>query len=220
MDLRFPVLAILCGGAPAPGINGVISSVTIEALNSNCSVLGFFEGFKQLKLGKSMAMDILFNDVTRIHSTGGSMLRTSKQQLSTPQHVDNCLRVLQHHRVRYLVTVGGTQTAYSASLIVNAAAAAKYKLSVVYVCQRRMFAPATRANLAVDPLCSSCVLLVLRYARALQTRSEIHLRRHGRLSHLRLQHRTGGRSQARAELRQRRAHDAASVPPAAARAII
>lgn len=44
MDLRSPVLAILVGGAPAPGINGVISSVTIEALNSGCSVLGIYEG--------------------------------------------------------------------------------------------------------------------------------------------------------------------------------
>ena len=107
--------------------------MTIEALNSNCSVLGFFEGFRQLKNGKSMAMNIEFNDVTRIYSTGGSMLRTSKQQLATPAHVDNCLRVLQHHRVRYLVTIGGTQTAYSSSLLVSAAAVAKYKLSVVHV---------------------------------------------------------------------------------------
>lgn len=65
MDIRNPVLAILCGGAPAPGINGVISSMTIEALNSNCSVLGFLEGFKQLKQGKSMCISIEFNDVTR-----------------------------------------------------------------------------------------------------------------------------------------------------------
>lgn len=78
-------------------------------------------------------MSIEFNDVTRIYNTGGSMLRTSKQQLQTSVHVDNCLRVLQHHRVRYLVTIGGTQTAYSASLVVSAAAAAKYKLSVVHV---------------------------------------------------------------------------------------
>src|SRR5205085_9475008 len=74
-----------------------------------------------------------FNDVTRIYNTGGSLIRTSKQQLSTPAHVDNCLRVLQHHRVRYLVTIGGTQTAYSASLLVSAAAAAKFKLSIVHV---------------------------------------------------------------------------------------
>lgn len=133
MDIRSPVFAILCGGAPAPGINGVISSLTIEALNSNCSVIGFFEGFKQLRAGRSMAMSIEFNDVTRIYNTGGSLLRTSKQQLVTAAHVDNCLRVLQHHRVRYLVTIGGTQTAYSASLLVSAAAAAKYKLSVVAV---------------------------------------------------------------------------------------
>lgn len=133
MDIRNPVLAILCGGAPAPGINGVISSMTIEALNSNCSVLGFFEGFKQLKQGKSMAMGIEFADVTRIHGTGGSMLRTSKQQLQNATHVDNCLRVLQHHRVRYLATIGGTQTAYSASLVAAAAATAKYPLSVILI---------------------------------------------------------------------------------------
>jgi 6-phosphofructokinase len=133
MDIRNPVLAMLCGGAPAPGINGVISSITIEALNSNCSVLGFFEGFRQLRQGKSMAMSIEFGDITRSYNTGGSMIRTSKYQLQTAAHVDNCLRVLQHHRVRYLVTIGGTQTAYSASLVVTAAAAAKYKISVVHV---------------------------------------------------------------------------------------
>ena len=69
---------------------------------------------------------------------GGSILRTSKQQLSTPQHVDNCLRVLQHHRVRYLVTIGGTQTAFSASLLATAANEAKYKLSVVH-CPKSIF---------------------------------------------------------------------------------
>ncbi len=38
----------------APGINGVISSVTIEALNSGCTVLGIYEGFKQLKQGREI----------------------------------------------------------------------------------------------------------------------------------------------------------------------
>lgn len=92
------------------GINGVISSVTIEALNHNCSVLGFFEGFKQLKAGRSMVTPLEWDVVTRIYNTGGSMLRTSKQQIKTAQELDNCIRVLQHHRVKYLVTIGGTQT--------------------------------------------------------------------------------------------------------------
>ena len=39
-------LAILVGGGPAPGINGVISSVTIEAINHGFEVIGFHDGFK------------------------------------------------------------------------------------------------------------------------------------------------------------------------------
>ncbi len=133
MDIRNSVLAVLCAGVPAPGVNGVISSVTIEALNSNCSVLGILEGFKQLKQGKSMVLSLDFDSVTRIYNKGGSILRTSKQQLKTIDEIDNCLRVLEHHRVRYLVTIGGTQTAYSASLLANAAKKCKYPLSVVHV---------------------------------------------------------------------------------------
>ena len=39
-------LALLVGGGPAPGINGVISSVTIEAINQGIEVFGFRDGFK------------------------------------------------------------------------------------------------------------------------------------------------------------------------------
>ena len=41
-------LAIVVGGGPAPGINGVISSVTIEAINQEFEVFGIFDGFKNL----------------------------------------------------------------------------------------------------------------------------------------------------------------------------
>lgn len=34
-------LALVVGGGPAPGINGVISSVTIEACNHGMEVIGF-----------------------------------------------------------------------------------------------------------------------------------------------------------------------------------
>jgi ATP-dependent phosphofructokinase / diphosphate-dependent phosphofructokinase len=100
------VLAILCAGAPAPGINSVIAAVTIEALNSSCSVLGIYEGFKQLKQGLSLTTPLTVDSVTRIYQSGGSILRTSKQQLKSSQEIDNALRVLEHHRVRYLVTIG------------------------------------------------------------------------------------------------------------------
>ena len=42
---------MLVGGGPAPGINGVISSVTIEAINHGIEVIGFQDGFKWLVKG-------------------------------------------------------------------------------------------------------------------------------------------------------------------------
>ncbi len=41
-------LAIVVGGGPAPGINGVICSVTIEAINRKFEVLGIRDGFSKL----------------------------------------------------------------------------------------------------------------------------------------------------------------------------
>ena len=41
-------LALLVGGGPAPGINGVISSVTIEAIDyHDMEVIGILDGFKE-----------------------------------------------------------------------------------------------------------------------------------------------------------------------------
>ncbi|HDO36465.1 MAG TPA: 6-phosphofructokinase, partial [Nitrospirae bacterium] len=39
-------LGIVVGGGPAPGINGVISSAAIEAINSGLNVLGIRDGFR------------------------------------------------------------------------------------------------------------------------------------------------------------------------------
>jgi len=43
-------LALVVGGGPAPGINGVISSVTIEACNHGMEVIGFLDGYKHAVL--------------------------------------------------------------------------------------------------------------------------------------------------------------------------
>jgi len=41
LDTARGKLGIVVGGGPAPGINGVISSVTIEAINQGSKSLGF-----------------------------------------------------------------------------------------------------------------------------------------------------------------------------------
>ena len=49
-------LALLVGGGPAPGINGVISAVTIEAINKGIEVIGIQDGFKWLVKGDTDAL--------------------------------------------------------------------------------------------------------------------------------------------------------------------
>src|SRR5271156_993133 len=72
-------LAILVGGGPAPGINGVIAAATIEAVNSGRSVIGIRDGYRWLAAGDlSHTVKLSIDDVSRIHITGGSILRTSR----------------------------------------------------------------------------------------------------------------------------------------------
>jgi 6-phosphofructokinase 1 len=133
MDIRKPVVAVLVGGSPAPGVNAVICSVTIEAINSGCDVIGIYEGYKRLREGKSKTIQFAKKDVQKLFSQGGSVLRTSKMQLTNAQEVDNVLRVLELLRVRYLITIGGVNTAHSTTLVAAAAKSSKYKLSVIHV---------------------------------------------------------------------------------------
>jgi 6-phosphofructokinase 1 len=133
MDLRANVLAVLVGGSNAPGINGLISSVAIEASKQNLSVLGIFDGFYGLKNGTAKTERLSLAKSTRIFDKGGSILRTSNAQLETKIDIDNALRVLEFHRIKYLVTVGGVNTAVSASLLTVAAAERGMMLSIVHV---------------------------------------------------------------------------------------
>jgi 6-phosphofructokinase len=118
-----PTLAILVGGGPAPGINGVIAAATIEAINSGLSVIGIRDGYKWLALGDtSQAVKLTINDVSRIHFTGGSILRTSRinparEEASLARTIDTLLRL----NVRYLVCIGGDDTTYGAAKIAERA---------------------------------------------------------------------------------------------------
>ena len=74
IDHRGKTLAILVGGGPAPGINGVIRSVTIQAINSGMRVLGIYDGFEWLMQGDTTHhTELCIEDVSRIHYRGGSI---------------------------------------------------------------------------------------------------------------------------------------------------
>jgi 6-phosphofructokinase len=113
--LRRRTLAILVGGGPAPGINGVIRSITIEAVNSGLRVLGIYDGFQWLARGdSSRTVELDIETVSRLHFLGGSLLRTSRENpTDNPQKMEATVRALTQMEVDYLVTIGGDDTAYS-----------------------------------------------------------------------------------------------------------
>src|SRR5438067_2939746 len=123
-------LGILCGGGPAPGMNSVISAATIEARNSGWDVLGIMDGFQHLIEGRiEEARPLSITDVSRIHVQGGSIIRTSRanptvrdEKAEDPDwRLHACLASLGERGVDALVTIGGDDTAFSASRLAEAA---------------------------------------------------------------------------------------------------
>ena len=117
-------LAIVVGGGPAPGINGVISAATIEAHNRGMGVVGIQDGYKWLVKGNVDKIRTLrVDDVSRIFNKGGSILGTSR---TNPAGIDKELgrdrlpEVLDCFRrlgVTHLVSIGGDDTAFSANKV-------------------------------------------------------------------------------------------------------
>lgn len=107
-------LAILVGGGPAPGINGVISAATIEAINQGIEVIGIRDGFRWLSQGDADHVEKLTIGMTsRIHNTGGSRIGISRvSPLATPNGLKNTIKCLKKLQIKYLLTIGGDGTLY------------------------------------------------------------------------------------------------------------
>ncbi len=111
------ILAVLVGGGPAPGINGVISAATIEAINRGKKVIGIIDGFKWIAQGdKTHIRKLTIEDTSRIHLTGGSIIGISRESpLTSHERMKNTIGVLKELGVRYLITIGGDGTMFLAS---------------------------------------------------------------------------------------------------------
>ena len=128
------VVAIVCGGGPAPGINSVISSVTLEAKKHGWEVLGIYDGFSRLAKGEKKFINLTYDDVSRIHLTGGCILQMSrfnptKKEADLKKVVDT----LTELGVTHLVTIGGDDTAFSSAKIAEYAKLCGRTINVVHV---------------------------------------------------------------------------------------
>jgi 6-phosphofructokinase 1 len=119
-------LAILVGGGPAPGINGVIAAATIEGINQGFKVIGLRDGFKWLAQGDTEhVLDLTIDEVAGIHLRGGSILGTARTNPTKSEaSMQNVLEGLKKLNVTVLITIGGDDTGFSASRVYCKAAGA------------------------------------------------------------------------------------------------
>ena len=105
-------IAIICGGGPAPGINTVISTLAKTFLKDGYKVLGVHHGYKGLFSDNPDVKAFNFNKADRIFSRGGSTLTMSRYK---PKDSDFKADFFKKNNVKLLVTIGGDDTASTAS---------------------------------------------------------------------------------------------------------
>ena len=128
------VVAIVCGGGPAPGMNAVISGVVSEAYRQGWDVLGMYDGFSRLGRGEKNYIRLEPSNISRIHQTGGCILKMSR---FNPTKKESDLRMvvetLNELGVTHLVTIGGDDTAFSSSSVAEYAKKLGRMINVVHV---------------------------------------------------------------------------------------
>jgi ATP-dependent phosphofructokinase / diphosphate-dependent phosphofructokinase len=132
MNVPHGIVGMLVGGGPAPGINSVISAVTIRSILGGCDVVGILDGFKWLMEGSvSHVRPLSIEEVSRIHFRGGSYLGTSRANpTANAESLANVLSSLMRLGITRLVTIGGDDTAFSACKLEEQAAG---RMHIVHV---------------------------------------------------------------------------------------
>jgi 6-phosphofructokinase len=116
-------VGILVGGGPAPGINGVISALTLEARSRAHKVIGIYDGFQWLMKGETTHVKELDHDqVSRIHFQGGSIINTSRANpTKKSDDLKRVIATLDALDIGYLATIGGDDTMFAASQVAKQA---------------------------------------------------------------------------------------------------
>ena len=128
------VIAIVCGGGPAPGINSVISGIVNEATRHGWDVLGIYDGFSRIARGEKNYVRLEPKNISRIHLTGGCILKMSRfNPTKKESDLRTVVETLTELGVTHLVTIGGDDTAYSSAAVSEFARKMGRTINVVHV---------------------------------------------------------------------------------------
>jgi 6-phosphofructokinase 1 len=109
-------IGIVVGGGPAPGTNGVIGAVAIEAIKVGCVPIGFHDGFDWLAQRYTDEQhELTIDEVSRVHLDGGVFLGTSRRDVTQdPESLENTAAALSKLKIDALVCIGGDDLVRSA----------------------------------------------------------------------------------------------------------
>jgi 6-phosphofructokinase 1 len=108
-DPKTTVVGIVTCGGLCPGLNNVIRSLTLTAINSYHvqRVIGYKNGYWGLsKMGRDSSIELTPDVVRPIHRHGGTLLGSSRGG----QNIKDMVDTLVMHKVNVLFTVGGDGT--------------------------------------------------------------------------------------------------------------
>ena len=112
-------IGIIVGGGPAPGTNGVISAVALEAIKAGCVPIGFNDGFDWLaQRYTDEQRELTIEEVSRIHLDGGVFLGASRRDITRDsESLENTVAALTKLKIDALVCIGGDDTVRSAGAL-------------------------------------------------------------------------------------------------------
>lgn len=132
-----PILGIICGGTPVPGLNSVIASSTLAALANGWRVVAFHDGYIHLSTGdveivKQNMEELNKYSVEHIQRAAGSIIRCDRfDPTRNPQWVANVQNMLEYFKIRYCLIIGGTDKVRSAHIITQGID--PYEMSVLVI---------------------------------------------------------------------------------------
>lgn len=112
-------IGVVVGGGPAPGTNGVISAVALEAIKVGWVPIGFHDGFDWLaERYTDEQHELTIEEVSRIHLDGGVMLGASRRDVTRDaESLENTAAALGKLKIDALVCIGGDDMVRSAVAI-------------------------------------------------------------------------------------------------------
>jgi 6-phosphofructokinase 1 len=112
-------VGVVVGGGPAPGTNGVIAAVAMEAIKGGCTPIGFHDGFDWLAQRYTDEQhELTIDEVSRIHLDGGVLLGSSRRDVTRDaESLENTVAALAKLRIDALVCIGGDDMVRSAVTI-------------------------------------------------------------------------------------------------------